>query len=159
MKCTYLSCCTLFLLTSSFAFAQTPATGDPATEATLQKMEMELAKADTAHDTAPFEKYLDDNIVALGPGWHSNGKAETLAGIKSSPCTSSDATLSGFSYRWLSADMVLMSYMENYTSTCQGKARPTAERDSSLWQKKNGRWVAVFHQATTEEPTNTSGGL
>ena len=159
MKPIVLSCCTLFLLTSSVALCQMPAKGDPAVESSLQKMETELAKADTARDTAPFEKYLDDNIVALGPGWHSNGKAETLAGIKSSPCTSSDATLSGFSYRWLSPDMVLVSYMDSYTATCQGKARPTTERDSSLWQQKNGRWVSVFHQAPAEAPASMGGGL
>src|SRR5256885_15146212 len=71
--------CTLFLLTTSAAFSQatpdatsqnagsaaTPAMAnmsDPATETSLQKMETELSQAAAAHDTAPFTKYLDDNI-------------------------------------------------------------------------------------------------
>jgi len=172
MKTAIRSCCTLFLLTTSFAFSQTTGTSsatpaptassaaaDPAAEASLQKMETELSQANAARDTAPFTKYLDDNIVALGPGWRANSKADVLEGIKSSPCASSHPTLSGFSFKWLTPDVVLLSYTENYTLTCQGKATPTTERDSSLWQKKHGSWLAVFHQATAELPSNTAGGV
>lgn len=174
MKWTIPTLCTLFLLSTSFVYAQatTPApapatgtasstmgsmSGDPAAEASLQKMETELSQAAAAHDTAPFTKYLDDNITALGPGWHSNSKAEVMTSIKSMACTSSNPTLSGFSTKWLTPDMALVTYVENYTMTCQGKAMPTVERDSSLWQKKNGAWLAVFHQATTELPPMAGG--
>ncbi|MFL6428269.1 MAG: DUF4440 domain-containing protein [Acidobacteriaceae bacterium] len=167
--------CTLFLLTTSAAFSQatpdatsqnagsaaTPAMAnmsDPATETSLQKMETELSQAAAAHDTAPFTKYLDDNIVALGPGWKASSKAEVLAGLKSDPCTVSNPAVSGFSYKWLSPDLVLVSYMENYTSACKGKTTPGAEHDNSLWQRKNGQWVSVFHQATADLPSTTTGG-
>jgi hypothetical protein len=175
MKDAIRSCCTLFLLTTSVAFSQSTTSstaqntgsaapamaspnGDPTTEASLQKMETELAQADAAHDTAPFTKYLDDNIVALGPGWKASGKAEVLEGIKSMACTVTNPTVSGFSYKWITPDVVLLSYMENYTSTCQGKTMPRAEHDSSLWQRKNGTWVAVFHQATADLPPATGAG-
>jgi hypothetical protein len=131
---------------------------DPTTESNLQKMETELSQANAAHDTAPFTKYLDDNIVAVGPGWKASGKADVLEGVKSGPCTVTNPTLSGFSYKWISPDVVLVSYMENYTSTCKGKTTPEAEHDNSLWQRKNGTWVAVFHQATADVPTTMAGG-
>jgi hypothetical protein len=178
MKNVIRACCTLFLLTTSVAFSQSTTSGtpqntgsaaaapgmasmngDPATEANLQKMETELSQAQVAHDTAPFTKYLDDNIVALGPGWKASGKAEVLEDIKSTECTVTNPTLSGFSYKWLTPDIVLVSYMENYTSTCKGKTTPKAEHDSSLWQRKNGQWVSVFHQATADVPTAMAGGI
>lgn len=170
--------CALFLLGTSYALSQTPATGDaqsmgtpataaqpgmssmggdPAAEASLQKMEMELSKAAAAHDPTPFSKYLDDNVIALGPGWHYNNKAEVLAGIKSIPCTSSNNTVSGFSYRWLTPDMVLVSYTGNGTMTCGGKTTSGAEHETSLWQKKNGTWVSVFHQGTPDMPAPAGG--
>jgi hypothetical protein len=177
MKNVIPACCTLFLLATSLAFSQTapdstpqntgsaaavPAmagmNGDPATEASLQKMETELSQAAAAHDTAPFTKYLDDNIVALGPGWKASSKAEVLTGLNSDPCAVSNPAVSGFSYKWLSPDLVLVSYMENYTSTCKGKTTPAAEHDNSLWQRKNGQWVSVFHQATADVPSTTDGG-
>jgi hypothetical protein len=176
MKNVIRSYCTLFLLTSSVAFSQSMTgtaqnTGsatagpgmasmnaDPTTESNLQKMETELSQANAAHDTAPFTKYLDDNIVAVGPGWKASGKADVLEGVKSGACTVTNPTLSGFSYKWISPDVVLVSYMENYTSTCKGKTTPAAEHDNSLWQRKNGTWVAVFHQATADVPTTMAGG-
>jgi hypothetical protein len=169
--------CTLFLLTTSVAFAQsmtssTPQNtgsaaapgmasmnGDPTTEASIQKMETELSQANAAHDTAPFTQYIDENIVALGPGWKASGKAEVLEGVKSNACTVANPTVSGFSYKWISPDVVLVSYMSNQTETCKGKTTPTAEHSNSLWQKKNGKWVAVFHQETEDVPTTPTGGL
>ncbi len=164
--------CTLFLLATSVAFSQTapnstpqntgstaaaPAmagmNGDPATEASFQKMETELSQANAAHDTAPFTKYLDDNIVALGPGWKDTGKAEVLKDIQSNPCTIANPVLSGFSYKWISPDVVLVSYMSSQTATCKGKTMPTADHCNSLWQKKDGTWMAVFHQETADIPT------
>jgi hypothetical protein len=177
MKNAIRSYCTLFVLTTSAAFsqsmpdgnAQTPATasatpamagmsGDSTTEAGLQKMETELAQADAVHDTAPFEKYIDDNIVALGPGWKAMGKAQVMEAIKDTTCSTTNPTLSGFSYKWLSPDIVLVSYLENATNTCKGKATQLSDHDSSLWQKKNGQWMAVFHQATADMPSTMTGG-
>jgi hypothetical protein len=177
MKNAIRSYCTLFLLTTSAAFsqsmpagnAQTPATasaapamagmsGDPTTEATLQKAETELSQGAVVHDTAPFTKYIDENIVALGPGWKATGKAQVMEAIKDTTCSTTNPTLSGFSYKWLSPDIVLVSYMENATTTCKGKTTQTSEHDSSLWQKKNGQWMAVFHQATADMPSTMTGG-
>jgi hypothetical protein len=48
----------------------TPMSGDPATETNIQKMEQELRQAVKTHDTVPFTKYIDDNIVVCGAaGW------------------------------------------------------------------------------------------
>jgi hypothetical protein len=174
MKIAIRAYCTLFLLTTSVAFSQTTAgntpqsagtagatpamNGDPAIEANLQKMETELDQAAAAHDTAPFVNYLDDNIVALGPGWKAANKADVLEGLKSTACTVTNPTVSGFTYKWLSPDLVLVSYAETQSMTCNGKTVQAAEHDNSLWQKKNGRWMAVFHQGTADVPSTTNGG-
>jgi hypothetical protein len=178
MKNAIRSCCPLFLLATSVAFAQSTASntpqntgstaaapamasmnGDPATEANIQKMETELSQANAAHDAAPFTQYIDENIVALGPGWKASGKAEVLEGIKSNACTVTNPTVSGFSYKWISPDVVLVSYTSSETETCKGKTTPTAEHDNSLWQRKNGKWVAVFHQETADVPSTMAGGI
>lgn len=171
MKNVIPACCTLFLLATSVAFSQTAPdsnpqntgsvtaatamatlSGDSATEATLQKMEIELSQGDVARDPTPFTKYLDDDIIALGPGWSDRGKAEVVKEIQTSPCTTSNPTLSGFTYKWLLPDMVLVSYRLNQTETCNGKTMQGDQHANSLWQRKNGKWVAVFHQATADVP-------
>jgi hypothetical protein len=178
MKSANRSHCMLFLLTTSVAFSQSTTanapqnmgnasasagiatmSGDPTTEANLQKMEIELAQGDVARDPVPFTKYLDDDIIALGPGWSDRSKAEVLKDIQSGPCTTSNPTLTGFTYKWLLPDMVLVSYMLNQTETCNGKAMPGGDQHAnSLWQRKNGKWVAVFHQTTAEVPNTMNGG-
>ena len=175
MKTAIRAYCTLFLLSTSVAFSQTtpgntaqsagtaaasPAmaaiNGDPAVEANLQKMETELDQAAAAHDSAPFVNYLDDNIVALGPGWKAANKADVLEGIKSTACTVTNPTVSGFTYKWLAPDLVLVSYAETQSMTCNGKTAQAAEHDNSLWQKKNGKWMAIFHQGTADAPSTTN---
>lgn len=169
MKYAIRSLCTLFLLTTSIAFSQSttssaaPGTavmsGDSTTEANFQKMEIELAQAEVARDPAPFTKYLDDNIIALGPGWSDRNKAEVLKDIQSGPCTTTNPTLSGFTYKWLTPDMVLVSYMLNQTESCNGKTMPGSDQHAnSLWQKKNGTWLAVFHQTTADMPNSMDSG-
>jgi hypothetical protein len=168
---------TLFLLTTSVAFSQTPAgstpqsadtaaapaatagmNGDPATETNLQKMENELAQGDVARDPAPFTKYLDDDIIALGPGWSDHGKAEVVKEVQSGPCTVTNPALTSFGYKWISPDVVLVSYKLNQTVTCNGKTTQSAEHANSLWQRKNGKWLAVFHQSTADVPDAMDSG-
>jgi hypothetical protein len=117
-----------------------------------------LDNAAAARDSAPFQNYLDDNIVALGPGWSATNKAGVLEGLKSNTCTVKNPTLSGFTYKWISPDLVLVSYAGTQSTTCNGKTVEAAEHDNSLWQKKNGKWVAIFHQGTADMPNTPKGG-
>ncbi len=126
--------------------------GDPAAESALQKMENELAQAMKARDTAPFTKYLDDNVVAWGPGWKASSKADVLQSIKSDTCTVNSVANSDFAYKWISPDAVLVTYTSKVDQTCQGKAAIGLEYDSSLWQKKGGIWLSTFHQGTAAQP-------
>jgi hypothetical protein len=134
--------------TTSTASTTVSTPGDPATEATIQKMEEELTQADKAHDTAPFAKYIDDNFVGYGPGWKATGKADVLQGIKSDACTVTSAAMSDFAYKWISPDAVLVTYVMKMNGTCQGKPMPAMEYTTSLWQRKGGSWTSVFHQGT-----------
>ncbi len=61
--------------------------GNPMVETNVAKMEQELGDAYKAHDAAPFQKYLDDNVVVIFPGHREVGKASVIKGITSNPCT------------------------------------------------------------------------
>jgi hypothetical protein len=124
--------------------------GDPATEANIQKMEQELAQAAYANDTVPFTKYIDDNIVVFGaPGWKAVGKAQVLQGVKSNQCTANNTAMSDLAYKWISTDAVLLTYPLTEDRTCQGKTAAAKEFTSSLWHKTGGTWTTIFHQETT----------
>jgi hypothetical protein len=124
--------------------------GDPATEANIQKMEQELTQAVKNHDTVPFTRYIDDNIVVFGAaGWKAVGKAAVLQGVESNPCTVNSTALSDFAYKWISTDAVLLTYTLTEDRTCQGKTAAAKEFTSSLWHKTGGTWTTIFHQETT----------
>lgn len=57
----------------------------------------------------------------------------------------------GFSYLWLDKDTVLMTYTATQDATCSGKKQTGKVIASSLWQKKDGKWVSPFHQETAAE--------
>jgi hypothetical protein len=132
--------------------------GDPATEANIQKMEQDLTQAVKAHDTVPFTKYIDDNIIVFdAAGWKAVGKAEVLQGVKSNPCTINSTAMSDFAYKWISTDAVLVTYTLIEDRTCQGKTTATKEYTSSLWRKTGGTWTTIFHQETTVGPMTAAG--
>jgi hypothetical protein len=132
--------------------------GDPDTDANIQKMEQELTQAVKNHDTVPFTKYIDDNIVVFGAaGWKAVSKAEVLQGVKSNPCTVNSTAMSDFAYNWISRDAVLVTYTLTEDRTCQGKTATTKEYTSSLWHKTGGTWTTTFHQETTVKPMTAAG--
>lgn len=49
---------------------------------------------------------------------------------------------------WLDKDTVMMTYNATQAGTCGGKEIPGKVIESSLWQKKSGRWVSPCHQET-----------
>jgi hypothetical protein len=136
----------------------TPMSGDPATETNIQKMEQELRQAVKTHDTVPFTKYIDDNIIVFGAaGWKALGKAEVLQGVKSNPCTLDNTAMSDFAYKWISRDAVLVTYTLTEDRICQGKTAATKEYFSSLWHKTGGTWTTNFHQETTVKTMTAAG--
>lgn len=49
---------------------------------------------------------------------------------------------------WLDKDTMLMTYTAAQDATCSGKKQSGKVIAASVWQKKNGKWVSPFHQAT-----------
>ncbi len=139
--------------------------GDSAAEANIQKMEEELGQAYRAHDGAPFSKYLDDNIVVIFPGHREDGKAAVIQGITSNTCTETSSSDSDFAYKWISPDVVMVTYKSKSDETCKGKKSPAEEYNTSVWHRKGGNWMNMFHQSTpdttaaTAEAAEPSGAL
>jgi hypothetical protein len=52
---------------------------------------------------------------------------------------------------WLDSDAVVMTYTATQDATCNGKKQPDKVIATSIWQKKNGKWMSPFHQETTRE--------
>jgi len=93
-------------------------------------------------DYDTFESFLAEDLIEVFE-WGVNDRAASLEGVRNVDL--SKASLSDFKTVKLNNGATLVVY------TVRGPSPPFSkdgERDSSIWANRNGKWLAVFHQAT-----------
>lgn len=100
------------------------------------------------HTSKPVEAMTPENVINIADGAVARGRQQVLHEMASSGCDVNSFSLSDFSYMWLDKDTVLMTYTATQDATCSGKKQAGKVIATSLWQKKNGKWVSPFHQET-----------
>ncbi len=113
----------------------------------LVQLEKQSWKAWKDHDGKFFEGFLSDDHVELGFGGASD-KKEVVAGVASGDCQVRDYSLDSFEMRMLGSEAAILTYHEAQETTCHGKAVPSPCWVSSLYMKREGRWLNVFYQQT-----------
>jgi hypothetical protein len=89
-----------------------------------------------------FASFLAEDQVEVF-AWGANDKAGSINGIKQANLSS--ATLSDFKTLKVGDDVVVVTYMVKGS----GDLSPTGARDSTVWVKRDGKWLAAFHQDTS----------
>lgn len=96
-------------------------------------------------DVKSFADFLaDDQIYVTGDGAHS--KAETLQGVSGS--TTAELTLDEWKVVPVDNNNALVTYRVTVKGTDNGKEMSVVTRETTLWTKRNGKWLAIFHQDT-----------
>ena len=112
--------------------------------------EKQIWDAIKKRDYDTFASFLaEDQIEVFEFGVHD--KAASLEGIKNVDL--SKALLSDFKTVKLNDSATLVVYRVSGPSPPFGK---DGERDSSIWANRDGKWLAVFHQATRINPASKS---
>ena len=86
----------------------------------------------------------DDQIEVFA--WGVNDKAGSVEGVKKADLSS--AVLSDFRTAKISDDVAIVTYMIKGG----GDIPPNGARASTVWGKRDGKWLAVYHQDTTVAP-------
>src|SRR5581483_7585875 len=102
-------------------------------------------------DPKAFQEMIPDDVVNIADGMVEHGKQAILKDLSSGVCTVNNFSLSDFSFQWIDKDAVMLTYTATQDATCAGKKQPGKVIASSLWVKKNGKWMSPFHQETTAE--------
>lgn len=89
-----------------------------------------------------FASYLAEDQVEVF-AWGVNDKAGSINGVKQANLTS--AALSDFKTLKVDDDVQVVTYMVKGS----GDLSPTGARDSTVWVKRDGKWLAAFHQDTS----------
>jgi hypothetical protein len=139
--------------------AATPATAaSPTTAATsandaIIAQEKQVWDAIKNKDFDGFASMLaDDQIYVSDDGSHD--KADTIKGVKELALT--DVALSDWKVMNLDKEAALVTYTLNIKGTANGKPLPPVPMHASTaWMKRNGKWMALYHQDTEVAPAPT----
>jgi ketosteroid isomerase-like protein len=135
---------TVFLL---FLFL-TPVFGQDDVKSTVTSIEKSLWEAWKNNDAAAFREHLADNAVGVNPRGVTSGKDELVREITTEQCDVRDFSLSDWNVHQINDDTVFVTYKAKQDATCRGVQIPSEVVASSIYVRKDDRWLAYSFQAT-----------
>lgn len=96
-----------------------------------------------------FASFLADDQLEVF-AWGVNDKAGSVRGVQQVDLSS--GVLSDFKTMKLDDNTSIVTYMVKGS----GDIPPSGERSSTVWVKRDGKWLAVYHQGTTVKPATKS---
>jgi ketosteroid isomerase-like protein len=139
----------LMLLIAAPLFAQ-----DPATEKTLIANERAVMDAFVKGNRATVEKFVAKEGWGIDPMMGRMTNADMLktfdAMVKDMKISS--WTISDERVLWADPNTAILNYTWTGKGTYQGQPMPSPTFASTVWTKRGGNWVAVFHQETNKLP-------
>jgi hypothetical protein len=142
------------LLLALFSFL-TPALGQkpaPATDALKQsliKLEKQSWDAWQKRDGKFYRNFLSDDHVEMGSGGRST-KTEVADFVDSPVCEVKSYAVRDFELTMFNSQTALLTYHAEQDTTCHGKLIPSPVWISSLYVKRNGRWLNALYQQTNK---------
>jgi hypothetical protein len=102
------------------------------------------------HDGKFFQNFLADDHVEVG----TNGiatKAQVVAYVSSSMCTVKSYSVDQFHVTRFDDNTALLTYRAEQQTTCGKVTVPSPTWVSSLFVRRDGKWVNALYQHTREE--------
>lgn len=107
-------------------------------------------------DAATATSLSDDPCVVVGAqGVSEIGKAALAKMLEGAPYELEDFSIEDVRMRRLSDDVVALAYKVKEDLVVEGEKVELEAFDSSIWQRRDGRWVCVVH---TESPAGDPFG-
>ena len=95
-----------------------------------------------------FASFLAEDQLEVTP-WGVNDKAASVSGVQQADL--SGGALSDFKTAKISDDIVIVTYMVKGVVGMP----PSGARASTIWVKRDGKWLAVYHQDTAVMPATS----
>lgn len=123
--------------------ATAPAGGNAAIEKTIVANENKVVDAISKQDKAGF-------TALMGPGSIAGGDDGFMTVAQFVPMMDqiklTNAKISDSKFVWAGSSTVVHYYVETGVGSFQGQPMKSPTYSSTVWTKKDGNWVAVFHQ-------------
>jgi hypothetical protein len=142
----------IFVVAIALALLASPAAADgmpdpAALKSELVQLETQSWVAWQNHDGKFFERFLSDDHVEIQPGGRA-GKASVVAGVAGPACAVTHYTISDFALTVFSPTAALLTYKADQDTTCGTAKVPTPVWASSLFIKRDGRWLNALYVHT-----------
>jgi hypothetical protein len=145
--------------TNNNANAAATATATPAgvSQADIEGKERQVWDAIKAKNWDAFAAFMTDDFVLVSPDGALT-KAQMMEGIRKYDMT--EYSFSDVRFIKVDDDLVVLAYTTREKSSYDGKPEPDKPSyASSAWVRRNGQWLAAFHQETTAaDPPQAAGG-
>lgn len=125
--------------------------GDPAVEKAIQANETKINDAWTKKDVKTMQSMIADDAFGVDP-MGANPVSAMYAQMPTMDVKVTNMKLSGWAFHWLDMNNVIVTYTWTASGTVMGQPVPSPTYASTAWTKRNGKWVAVFHQETAAMP-------
>jgi hypothetical protein len=129
----------LLLTCSISAAAQKTAQPD------FQAMEKGAWDAFSKGDGKYFDNLLADDAVVFN-GSALSSKAQLVKEVSSKPCDVKSYSFSNFKVTMIDNDAALVTYSATQDGTCGGQPMPAKVMSSTVYVKRNAKWLAFYHQ-------------
>src|SRR5215471_8101269 len=129
------------------ALACTGAWAADAVEDEIVSIEKASWEAWKARDASFYQRFLAEDHVEVH-GFGVGDKAAVVATVGSPACVVESFALQDFRFRRLAADAAMLTYRSEQKSTCNGHPVPSPAWITSVYARREGRWVNVLFQAT-----------
>lgn len=100
-----------------------------------------------AHDARFFEDFLSDDHVEVGPRGLTN-KAALVTGVGSPVCKVDSYSVDAFRFTRVADDTAVLNYRAKQKTTCGSVSIPSPARATSVYVKRDGKWLNVLYQQT-----------
>lgn len=99
------------------------------------------------HDGKFFESFLSDDHVEMSPIGAAS-KESVVKGVAAGGCIVKDYSVGQFGFVRLSDDAAVLTYHAAQTTTCGSAPVPSPVWATSVYAKRNGRWMNVVYEHT-----------
>lgn len=125
-------------------------TADDSLQNELTAIEKQSWVAWQGHDGRFFQNFLSDDHVEVGTTGIAT-KAQVVDYVGSGSCVVKSYSVDHFHATRFDTNTALLTYRAEQQTTCGGAAVPSPTWVSSLFVRRNGKWVNALYQHTKEE--------
>jgi hypothetical protein len=120
---------------------------DDSIKETLIALEKQAWEAWKNKDGKFYQSFLSEDTVAVGRTGVDK-KAAIIRDISGSNCEIRGYSLDNYDLVMVDKNTAILTFNATQDYTCEGEAGPTPIWASSVYVKRKGKWLNVFHQET-----------